>query len=149
MFKSIQSFFDNRIETGEQDEARRLQIATCALLLEAAHADSEFSAEERSTIADRVARRFELDPADTADLMDLAEQQLAKSDDLYQFARLINDSFTHPRKLAIVELLWEVVYADQVLEAHEDALMHKLAKLLGVRHPELMALKIKVKNAGK
>ena len=41
-----------------------------------------------------------------------------------------------------------MVFSDGVLEAHEDALMHKMATLLGVRHEELMALKVKVQNEG-
>ncbi|MFH2052863.1 MAG: TerB family tellurite resistance protein [bacterium] len=151
MFKSFRIFFESRIQDGAkegaQGEQHRLRVATCALLLEAAHADNEFSDEERRKIGGLVARRFQLDPGEAAELLELAESERAASDDLYQFARLINEGFTHPRKLAIVELLWEVVYSDDVLESHEDALMHKLGKLLGVRHQELMALKVKVKDA--
>jgi len=147
MFKSFRSFFEGRMGETAQDEQQRLRVATCALLLEAAHADNEFTPEERSKIGDLVSRRFGLDAGETAELMALAEAERATSDDLYQFARLINEGFSHPRKLAIVELLWEVVYSDDVLEAHEDALMHKLGTVLGVRHQELMALKVKVKNS--
>ena len=147
MFKSIQGFFDSRGTMGPQEEARRLQIATCALLLEAAQADRDFSAEERTKIAGIVAGRFDLAAAEAAELLDLAEKVRARSDDLYQFARLINDNYTHPRKLAIAELLWEVVYSDDVLAEQEDALMHKLGTVLGLRHQELMALKVKVKNS--
>lgn len=147
MFKSMQGFFDNRGRSGPQDEARRLQVATCALLLEAAQADRDFSAQERDKIAGIVAARFGLAAADATELLDLAERERSGSDDLYQFARLINDHFTHPRKLAIAELLWEVVYSDDVLAAQEDALMHKLGTILGLRHQELMALKVKVKNS--
>lgn len=147
MFKSIQGFFDNRGRTDPQEEARRLQIATCALLLEAAQADRDFSGEERTKIAGIVAGRFDLAAAEAAELLDLAEGVRARSDDLYQFARLINDNYTHPRKLAIAELLWEVVYSDDVLAEQEDALMHKLGTVLGLRHQELMALRVKVKNS--
>jgi uncharacterized tellurite resistance protein B-like protein len=147
MFKSFRNYFEGRMQGGAQDEQHRLRVATCALLLEAAHADNEFSLEERRGIGELVARRFQLEPGEAAELMELAESERAASDDLYQFARLINEGFTHPRKLAIVELLWEVVYSDDVLEAHEDALMHKLGTVLGVRHQELMALKVKVKDS--
>ena len=84
-------------------------------------------------------------PAPTS-LLAAAEQARWESGDLYQFARQINDSFPLPRKLAIVELLWEVVYSDGTLEAHEDALMHKMGNLLGIRLEDLMALKRKVRG---
>ena len=147
MIDRIQKFFGERIaDRAPLDEAARLRVATCALLLEAAHADQDFSDDERALVAAQVARRFSLDKADAAALLDLAEQERQDADGLFQFARLVNNDFPRARKLAVVELMWQVVYSDGVLEAHEDALMHKVGTLLGVRHNELMALKIKVQN---
>lgn len=150
MFRSLNSFFKDKIAPAENgtNDLNKLQVATCALLLEAAHADSDFTAEEEATIAQMVGARFGLDAEQTAELLHVADEERQSSGDLYQFARLVNDSFTHPRKLAVLELLWQVVYNDGVLEAHEDALMHKMGTLLGVRHEELMALKLKVKSSG-
>ncbi len=150
MFRSLNSFFKDKIAPAENgtNDLNKLQVATCALLLEAAHADSDFTAEEEATIARMVGARFGLDAEQTAELLHVADEERQSSGDLYQFARLVNDSFTHPRKLAVLELLWQVVYSDGVLEAHEDALMHKMGTLLGVRHEELMALKLKVKGSG-
>jgi uncharacterized tellurite resistance protein B-like protein len=58
----------------------------------------------------------------------------------------VDENYPKARKLAILELLWDVVYSDGVLEAHEDALMHKLGNLLSVRHEDLMALKVRVRR---
>lgn len=146
MFDSLRKFFAEPDAGDRECGGDDLRIATCVLLLEAAHADRDFSDVERERITDIVARRFGLSPADTADLLAAAEQERAGRDDLYHFARVINERYPRPRKLAVLELLWEVVYSDQVLEAHEDALMHKLGNLLGVRHDELIALKLKVKG---
>ncbi len=147
MFGSLKSFFqENVAPTAEGDDVRRLQIATCALLLEIAHADDDYAAEEVETIMALVGKRFGLTGEETAELLHVADEERKQSGDLYQFARLVNDNFTRERKLAIAELLWEVVYSDGVLEAHEDALMHKIGTLLGIRNEELMALKVRVKK---
>ena len=148
MFDSINRFFQDRLTPteAEADDAQRLQIATCVLLLEVAHADDEFSTDEREKIAQLIGRRFQLDARESAELLTMADEVRQSEDDVYQFSRLVNESFTRPRKLAILDLLWEVVFSDGVLEAHEDALMHKLGTLLGVRHEELMAVKVQVKN---
>lgn len=148
MFKSLSRLFQDDLapEDAQMDEARRLQIATCVLLLEVAHADDEFSTEEQAKIGKIIGRRFQFDSRQTAELLAVAEHQRQKGEDLYQFSRLINEGYSRARKLAILDLLWEVVFSDGVLEAHEDALMHKMAKLLGVRNEELMALKLQVKK---
>jgi len=150
MFESLSGFFKEKMAPAEggTEDLNHLQVATCALLLEAAHADNDFTAEEEEAIARMVGARFGLDTEQTTELLHVADEERKSSGDLYQFARLINDSFTHARKLAVLELLWQVVYNDGVLEAHEDALMHKMGTLLGVRHEELMALKLKVKRSG-
>ncbi len=147
MFSSLKTFFQENLASATPDgEASRLQIATCALLLEVAHADEHYSDDEVETIMALVAQRFDLDASRAAELLQVAEGARRESGDLYQFARLINDHFSHPRKLAVLELLWEVVYSDGILEAHEDALMHKVGTLLSVRHDELMALKVRIKR---
>lgn len=148
MFDSINNFFQERLAPSgsEADDAQRLRIATCVLLLEVAHADDEFSAEEQTRIDALIGKRFQLDAEQTAELLAVAEEERLQEEDLFKFSRLIDESYTRPRKLAILDLLWEVVFSDGVLEAHEDALMHKMGTLLGIRHEELMAVKIGVKN---
>ncbi len=145
MFNSLQKIFNGQTpdhERGVDD----LRIATCVLLLEAAHADRDFSTEEKDRITDLIAKRFNLSAEETVKLLAAAEREREQRDDLYYFARLVNEQFNRGRKLAIIELLWDVVYSDHVLEAHEDALMHKFGNLLGIRHDELIALKVKVKG---
>ncbi len=147
MFKSLSQIFKNdSAQDDTHDEQYHLRVATCVLLLEAAHADDEFSDEECKTIESMVGVRFNLNETETRELLELAHKERAASSDLYQFARLVKESFPQARRLAIVQLLWEVVYSDGILEAHEDALMHKLGTLLGIRHEDLMAVKVSVRK---
>lgn len=148
MFGPLQRLVQGALAPGtdQQDESARLRLATAVLLLEAARADSEFSDDERDAVSRMLGARFALDEAGAAELLEAAEQARLESGDLYQFARQLNASFPLPRKLAVAELLWEVVYSDGVLEAHEDALMHKIGNLLGIRHEDLMALKRKARG---
>ncbi|MBK9474022.1 MAG: TerB family tellurite resistance protein [bacterium] len=148
VFGPLQKLMQGALSPGStpQDETARLRLATAVLLVEAAQADSEFHDAEREALVRMLRARFGLDAAGADDLLSAAEQARWESGDLYQFARQINDSFPLPRKLAIVELLWEIVYSDGALEVHEDALMHKMGNLLGIRLEDLMALKRKVRG---
>ena len=133
-------------DRGGRDDLQRLRVATCVLLLEAVNADDQLDEAEWSLLNDVVANRFHLEPAAVADLLALADQQRRNAGDLFGFTRLINDHFTRPQKLAVVELLWRVVYSDGRLEAREDALLHRVANLLQLRHDELIALKLQVRD---
>ncbi|MGE4580669.1 MAG: TerB family tellurite resistance protein [Desulfuromonadales bacterium] len=124
--------------------AERIQVATCALLLELAHADSEFQAIEEELVRDLVQKKFSLSDGATEKLLELAQDARAESLDLFQFARQLNEYFSREEKLAVVEVAWRIVYADGVLDRFEDALMRQLTTLLRLSPKEVIAAKLKV-----
>ncbi|MFO7655356.1 MAG: TerB family tellurite resistance protein [Candidatus Krumholzibacteriia bacterium] len=148
MLDAISRFFQNRLEpvTDADSPGDRLAVATCALLLEVAHADETFTEAEHGLIERLMRSHFGLGEDDAAELVRLAESERRDATDLYQFARLINERYSRADKILVMQQLWRVVYSDGRLEAHEDALMHKLAHLLQLRHDELIAVKLEVKR---
>lgn len=107
-----------------------IQLAACALLLELAHADEEFSEPERLHIQGALARHFDLDDATAQELVRLAEEERRQSIDHFQFTRLINDSYDLGQKMVLAEILWGVALADGKLAEHESFLVRKIANLL-------------------
>jgi len=129
----------------EQDlDPQRVQVATCAILLEVAHADDEFADAERAHIVDTLRREFDLGPAEAHDLIQEAQAERHQATDIWHFTHLINEGFPKADKLRIVEAIWRVVYADRTLDGHEDHLMHKIQRLLNIEHAELIDAKLKV-----
>ncbi|MBW1997730.1 MAG: TerB family tellurite resistance protein [Deltaproteobacteria bacterium] len=125
---------------------QELQLATCALFLEMARIDGEFSESEREHIIDTMKKVYQLSDREVQGLMEAAEQQLDDSIDLWQFTNTINQSLSLEEKKGIIETMWQVVYADEYLEKHEDYLMHKLANLLRLSHKQLIEAKLKAKG---
>lgn len=149
MLDGIRGFFSAHVAPAAPGAAeRRLEVAVCALLLEAAHTDADFTATERDLVGRLLAERFRLAGPEVRELMTLAEAERARSTDLYGFTHLIAESYDDAGKRTLLEMLWRVIYSDGRLEAHEDALMHKLAHLLGLAHADLIALKLRVKGSG-
>ncbi len=123
-----------------------LRIAVSVLLLEIAKSDDEFSDAERDHIVETLVRRFELDEAEAHELMDLAHERRSASSDLWKFTNAINQRSTPAEKVGIMEEIWRVIYADGTLDAHEDYLAHKFARLLNLNHPQLIQAKLAVLN---
>jgi uncharacterized tellurite resistance protein B-like protein len=105
-------------------------LAACALLLEVAHADGEFSEAERLHIENAVGRHFGLDGATTAELLRLADEERRTSIDHFQFTRVIAEEYDLGAKMVLAEILWGVILADGKIAAHEEYLVRKLANLL-------------------
>lgn len=122
----------------------RVQVATCALLLEIAQADSNLHELESLLLRDLLEKKFRLDPESISELIELAESERVNSPDLYHFAREINNNFSLEEKLAVMESLWRLVYADGVLDRYEDALIGQIAGLLRLSHRQMIDAKLKV-----
>ena len=65
------------------------------------------------------------------------------------FTSRINDHFSQPEKVALVEAMWQVAYADGFLNANENHVISKAAGLLHVTHGEYIAAKIACEGSGR
>jgi len=107
-------------------------LAAAVLLVYAATADAEFGADERGRIEWLCEHRFELGHDEAHELILAAEQQVENSVQLLNFTRTIKDGFSYDERIHLMEMLWEVVYADELVEAHEASLMRQIAGLIYV-----------------
>jgi len=119
-------------DSGKATDFDELQLAAAALMVEAAGLDDDFSAAERGKIGDLLARRFGLAADATEALIAAAELRIAESGHLQGFTRVIKQSFDPEERVALLQMLWEVVYADGRLHDYEASLMRRLAGLLHV-----------------
>jgi uncharacterized tellurite resistance protein B-like protein len=151
MLNSIRSFFDSKIAQptateGEGDSAvgaHAVQLAAAALLLELAHADDEFSPEERSYIEGALARQFNLTEDEVANLIELAGKEHHESVDHFQFTSLISENFDLGQKVVLAEVMWGLVAADGQIASHEAYLVRKISNLLDLEPGYLNAAKKK------
>jgi uncharacterized tellurite resistance protein B-like protein len=148
MLNAIRRFFDEHIANadGAALDEHRLQVATAALIAEVMRLDGQAEPERRAFL-DAVRRRFSLSDDEASTLVALAETEAREAVDYYQFTSLINRAFSAHEKAHVVELMWEVAYADGTLSAHEQHVMRKIADLLYVSHGDYIAAKLRAKTA--
>lgn len=135
MLDAIRRFVSERMVGKESAPGRgpspaAVQLAACALLLELAHADDEFSPEEQRHIENTLQRHFGLDQASGAELLRLAEAARADSLDHFQFTRLVAAEYNLAQKMVLAEVMWGVILADGRLTDHETHLVRKMASLM-------------------
>ena len=127
--------------------ADRILTAACALLLEIAAIDGEFSAEEQQAVLAIMQQDYGVDAREASEIMEAAQAERARSIDLWRFTKIINQNYSRDDKLRVIETIWKVVYTDGRLHGHEDHLAHNLATLLNLSHPDLIEAKLRVKKA--
>ena len=109
-----------------------LQVAAAALLVHAACVDASFDDVERRRILDILLRRFSLEPEEAETLLAAAEDKADGAVQILGFTRTVKDNYSEEERVALVEMLWEVVLADGRVDAHEAQLMRRIGGLIYV-----------------
>jgi uncharacterized tellurite resistance protein B-like protein len=151
MIGILKSFFANEaagLSKANIPQPHRLHVATCAILLEMAKIDGEFDDLERHDIISIFKNKYNLTDDEIAALIEVSEEELERSIDLWQFTKHINKNYTPDEKIGIIEIIWQVAYADGRLDKHEDYLIHKLSAILNISHKHLIDAKLKVLGCG-
>jgi uncharacterized tellurite resistance protein B-like protein len=107
-------------------------IATAALLIEAALSDDDFQDVERQAILNVLERHYGISESEAADLVEEAEKAQADAGQLFYFTRTVKDSFPIDTRVQMIEMLWEIAYADGVLSKFEANLVRRVAGLIYV-----------------
>jgi uncharacterized tellurite resistance protein B-like protein len=152
MFESFKNFVAEFVDGdkhpsqfGEDD----YRLAAVALLVHAAAINGDMSQSERDKLHAVVKRRFALDDASTDELIDKATLAEHESVDLFHFTSLLNRALDEEGRARVIEMMWEIVYADGRRDELEDNLLWRAADLLGVSQRQRIELRQRIaKEAG-
>jgi uncharacterized tellurite resistance protein B-like protein len=148
MLDAIRNFFDRHAGgAGGARERHTIELATAALLVEVMRVDNEVTDAEREALLGAVRDKLGLTGDEAARLVALAEEELRRASDYFQFTSLVNERFSYEQKLRVIELMWQVAYADATLSAHELHLMRRIAGLLHIPDSAYIAAKLRAKQA--
>lgn len=151
MISVIKQFFEKNIKpvSGSSDyvSEHALQVATAALLIEMMRADAEITNEEQKTITNTIRSRFSLTGEETDNLLKLAEEEIWESTGYFEFTSLINKGFSYEQKVKVIEHLWEIAFADSILDKYEEYMVRRIADLIYVSHKDFINAKLRVKRS--
>ena len=130
---------DNQVfdETGSR-------LAATALLIHVVSLDGAPSAAEKNKLHSLIEARFGLDPGTANRLIAAATLVEGEAVDLYHFTSVIMRSVNEDGRLRIVEMMWELVYADGRVSEFEENVVWRAADLLGVSSRDRINLKRRV-----
>ena len=146
MLREIKSFIfgaETRDYIGSNAE-EPIAAAAAALLVEMAVMDGAFDTNERETVVRLISERFDLNISDVADLVADAEVAVSSSVELFSFTKILRDDFDHSDRIKMIEMLWEVAYADGLLHDFEANLIRRATGLLHVSDRESGAARKRV-----
>jgi uncharacterized tellurite resistance protein B-like protein len=143
MFESFRKFLSDVSEGGKHPthfEHNDYRLAAAALLVHTAAIDGNVSELERDKLHAVIKRQFGLDETTTDELVAEATEAEHDAIDLYHFTSLINRSLDEDGRRRVVEMMWEIIYADGHVTEFESNLIWRAADLLGISSRERIEL---------
>lgn len=137
-------FGDLRPPQPEASGAQAVLRPAAALMVLAAELDGQFGHQERETVLRILSSNYGLPSADGERLVAEAGEMVAASTDLFSLTRDISAEVAFENRGEIVEMLWEVAYADGTLHDYEANLVRRVAGLLHVSDHESGAARRRV-----
>jgi uncharacterized tellurite resistance protein B-like protein len=125
---------------GEDD----YRLAAVALLVHTANIDGNFAETERQRLRAIVKQQYQLDDASADELIAEAIEAERRSIDLYQFTSRLNRTLDEKGRARMVEMMWQIVFADGIVTEFENNIVWRAADLLGISREERIALRERV-----
>jgi uncharacterized tellurite resistance protein B-like protein len=133
-------------QSGGEDLEYSLQVATAVLLIEVMRADFVVEAEEKARLRQLLERQFTLSAGQLDALLDEAETRADRLVSIQHITRLLNEHYDHATKLRIVEMMWQLVYADGDKDRYEEYLIRQVAELLYLSHGEFIQARLRAEE---
>lgn len=126
MFK----FFKKKIV---EEKPKNLQLISLCLAYEVANADNEIDDSEKEILLRRIKEAVDVSVVSENEILAIIENESKKKVSFYDLIHDINKNFVKEEKIDILNLLWEIAYADNVLTVDEERLIRRSAEMLGIR----------------
>ncbi|MDB5653813.1 MAG: hypothetical protein JWQ94_1426 [Tardiphaga sp.] len=147
MLEKLREFIAEVVSPGahvQQFDDTGYRLAATALLIHVVSLDGEPSAIEKHKLHSLIETRFGLDPGTADRLIAAATLVEGEAVDLFHFTSVIMRAVDEPGRIRIVEMMWELVYADGKVSEFEENVVWRAADLLGVSARDRIELKRRV-----
>ncbi len=147
MLQAISDWIAKLSHAGEGDDTfsgadPRLSVA--AILVHIVAVDGVVTSDERRRLREVLKAHYGLTDAETETLVDEATQRDDDAVDLYGFTSVLKRDLDEEQRKEVVELMWEMVFADGEVSEFEDNVVWRVAELIGVSTRDRMLLRQRI-----
>tara|TARA_B110000003_G_C16473409_1_gene466599 strand:- start:195 stop:629 length:435 start_codon:yes stop_codon:yes gene_type:complete len=140
------SFFRKVVAPTPKESEFELELIASVLAFEIARSDGEISKSELNILLHEIKKISLKVGKKEEEILNIIEIYSSDSVSFYKFIEDINKDFSKEEKLSLIRLLWDVAYADKILDIDEERLIRRIADLIRIKDIEVLKLKDKAKN---
>ena len=133
LITALKKLFESESELSqEEDREHALRLSTATLLVEVCRADFQEQPVEIEQISLLLTEHFSLSDNELEALMQQGRKSAEELVSLQHVTRLLNEQCNDEMKVRVIEMMWQVVYADGVKDHYEEHLIRQVADLVSL-----------------
>ena len=141
------NFFKKKTKVVENKKNNfEVELTASILAYEIARSDGDISESELTLLHDEIKKISAKVGKKEERIMEIIEEYSKNSVSFYEFINDINKDYTKDEKLSLIQFLFNVAYADKILEVNEERLIRRIADLIKIKDIEVLKIKDISKN---
>ena len=138
------SFFKKKDE--KKEKPKNLKLIALCLAFEVANADNDIDVRERDLILEKIKESVDVSVLTEKEIFDVIKEESQKRVSFYDIINDINKNLDKKEKISVLKMLWEIAYADKVLDVDEERIIRRSAEMLGIKPSIVLQTKEEFKN---
>ena len=116
----------------EEDKPKNLDLISLCLAFEVANADNDIDEREEKIFLAKIKETIDLSVLTEKQIFNVIEEEGLKRISFYEIIQDINNSLNKDEKVNVLKLMWEIAYADDILDIEEEKIIRRSAEMLGI-----------------
>ena len=137
-------FFKKKKE--KKEKPKNLKLIALCLAFEVANADNDIDIRERDLILEKIKESIDISILNEKEIFDVIQEESKKRVSFYDIINDINKNLDKKEKIDVLKMLWEIAYADKVLDVDEERIIRRSAEMLGIKPSIVLQTKEEFKN---
>ena len=138
------NFFKKKEE--KKEKPKNLKLIALCLAFEVANADNDIDIREKDLILEKVKESIDVTVLTEKEIFDVIQEESQKRVSFYDIIHDINKNLDKKDKVDVLKMLWEIAYADKVLDVDEERIIRRSAEMLGIKPSIVLQTKEEFKN---
>ena len=138
------SFFKKKEE--KKEKPKNLKLIALCLAFEVANADNDIDVRERDLILEKIKESIDVNVLTEKEIFEVIQEESQRRVSFYDIINDINKNLNKKEKVDVLKMLWEIAYADKVLDVDEERIIRRSAEMLGIKPSIVLQTKEEFKN---
>ena len=138
------NFFKKKEE--KKEKPKNLKLIALCLAFEVANADNDIDIREKDLILEKIKETIDVTILTEKEIFDVIQEESQKRVSFYDIIHDINKNLDKKEKVDVLKMLWEIAYADKVLDVDEERIIRRSAEMLGIKPSIVLQTKQEFKN---